>query len=111
MKSFKNFIEIEEAEYKGRKVDLNDPKRASDGKKKFYVYVKNEKGNVIKNESQLFNLKLFDDQNPRGIIGISLVFAILITPSETTSFGPLGPSGVIPMYCSSRINLNNDLSE
>ena len=39
---------IEEAEYKGRKVDLNDPKRASDGKKKFYVYVKNEKGNVIK---------------------------------------------------------------
>ena len=48
MKSFKNFTEIEEAEYKGRKVDLNDPKRASDGKKKFYVYVKNEKGNVIK---------------------------------------------------------------
>ena len=33
MKSFKNFTEIEEAEYKGRKVDLNDPKRASDGKK------------------------------------------------------------------------------
>ena len=48
MKSFKNFTEIEEAEYKGRKVDLNNPTRASDGKKKFYVYVKNEKGNVIK---------------------------------------------------------------
>ena len=35
MKSFKNFTEIEEAEYKGRKVDLNNPTRASDGKKKF----------------------------------------------------------------------------
>ncbi len=39
---------IEEAEYKGRKVKLNDPMRSNDGKKKFYVYVKNEKGNVIK---------------------------------------------------------------
>ena len=39
---------IEESEYQGKKVKLNDPKRASDGKKKFYVYVKNEKGNVVK---------------------------------------------------------------
>ena len=35
-----------EAEYKGKEVKLNDPKRG--GKKKFYVYVKNDKGNVIK---------------------------------------------------------------
>jgi len=41
-------LEITEAEYQGRKVKLNDPTRSSDGKKKFYVYVKNEKGNVIK---------------------------------------------------------------
>ena len=41
-------LEITEAEYQGRKVKLNDPMRSSDGKKKFYVYVKNEKGNVIK---------------------------------------------------------------
>lgn len=41
-------LQIEAAEYKGRKVKLNDPSRSSDGKKKFYVYVKNEKGNVIK---------------------------------------------------------------
>jgi len=41
-------LEITEAEYKGRKVTLNDPMRSSDGKKKFYVYVKNEKGNVVK---------------------------------------------------------------
>jgi hypothetical protein len=40
--------EIEESEYQGKKVKLNDPTRASDGKKKFYVYVKNEKGNVVK---------------------------------------------------------------
>ena len=41
-------LEITEAEYQGRKVKLNDPFRSNDGKKKFYVYVKNEKGNVIK---------------------------------------------------------------
>ena len=41
-------LEITEAEYQGKKVQLNNPTRSSDGKKKFYVYVKNEKGNVIK---------------------------------------------------------------
>ena len=35
-----------EAEYKGKEVELNSPKRG--GKKKFFVYVKNDKGNVIK---------------------------------------------------------------
>ena len=39
-------IELEEAEYKGRKVDLNSPTRSS-GPKKYKVYVKNEKGNVV----------------------------------------------------------------
>tara|TARA_B100000131_G_scaffold322668_1_gene377488 strand:- start:471 stop:1073 length:603 start_codon:yes stop_codon:yes gene_type:complete len=39
---------ITEAEYKGRKVELNNPSRSNDGKKKFYVYVKNDKGNIIK---------------------------------------------------------------
>ena len=40
---------IMEAEYQGRKVELNEPFRAPKGdSKKFYVYVKNEKGNVIK---------------------------------------------------------------
>ena len=39
-------LEITEAEYQGKKVKLNDPVRG--GSKKFYVYVKNEKGNVIK---------------------------------------------------------------
>ena len=38
--------ELEEAEYRGRKVKLNSPKRG--GSKKYYVYVKNKKGNVIK---------------------------------------------------------------
>ena len=47
MKKFRDYIL--EAEYEGRKVELNDPFRAPKGdKKKFYVYVKNEKGNVIK---------------------------------------------------------------
>ena len=35
-----------EAEYKGRDVDLNDPMRSS-GPKKYKVYTKNDKGNVI----------------------------------------------------------------
>jgi hypothetical protein len=60
MKTFKKFIEKEkccdecydhviiESIYKDKKVKLNDPKRSTDGKKKFYVYVKNEKGNIIK---------------------------------------------------------------
>jgi hypothetical protein len=37
---------ISEAEYKGKKVQLNKPKRG--GSKKFYVYVKSKKGNVKK---------------------------------------------------------------
>ena len=40
---------VEESEYQGKKVKLNDPFRAPKGdRKKFYVYVKNEKGNVIR---------------------------------------------------------------
>ena len=48
MKTFKEFSncecfrhELTEAEYQGKKVELNNPTRSSDGKKKFYVYVKN----------------------------------------------------------------------
>lgn len=63
MKSFRRYIEesidacceqcteelvLEEAEYQGKKVTLNDPFRTSDGPKKFSVYVKNDKGNVVK---------------------------------------------------------------
>ena len=40
---------VEEAEYEGRKVKLNDPFRLPSGsKRKFAVYVKNDKGNVVK---------------------------------------------------------------
>lgn len=38
---------FELAEYKGRKVELDKPFRTPDGPKKFGVYVKNDKGNVI----------------------------------------------------------------
>ena len=40
--------QITESEYQGRKVKLNDPFRNTDGNSKFSVYVKNEKGNVVK---------------------------------------------------------------
>ena len=36
------------SEYQGRKVTLNKPFRTPDGPKKRSVYVKNEKGNVVK---------------------------------------------------------------
>ena len=39
---------MEEAEYQGRKVTLNKPFLTPDGPKKRSVYVKNEKGNVVK---------------------------------------------------------------
>ena len=37
---------ITEAEYQGTKVKLNDPIRVQDGKSKFKVYTKNEKGDI-----------------------------------------------------------------
>lgn len=39
---------IKEAEYQGKKVTLNKPFRTPKGPKKFSVYVKNDKGNVVK---------------------------------------------------------------
>lgn len=39
---------ILEAEYRGRKVSLNKPFRTPSGPKKFAVYTKNDKGNVVK---------------------------------------------------------------
>jgi hypothetical protein len=39
---------LSEAEYRGRKVNLNSPFRTPGGPKKFSVYVKNKTGNVIK---------------------------------------------------------------
>lgn len=41
-------FELNEAEYQGREVSLGKPFRTPSGPKKFSVYVKNEKGNVVK---------------------------------------------------------------
>lgn len=38
----------EESEHEGKKVTLNKPFRTPDGPKKFSVYVKNDKGNIVK---------------------------------------------------------------
>jgi hypothetical protein len=46
--SFREFLDIQEAEYQGRKVELNKPFRTPNGPKKFGVYVTNDKGNTIK---------------------------------------------------------------
>lgn len=40
--------QLDEAEYQGRKVKLGKPVRSSDGPKKFHVFVRNPKGNVVK---------------------------------------------------------------
>jgi hypothetical protein len=41
--------DLNEAEYRGKKVELNKPRRMS-GKRKFRVFTKNENGNVVKVE-------------------------------------------------------------
>jgi hypothetical protein len=40
--------EINEAEYRGKKVKLNKPFRTPSGPKKFSVYTKNKSGNIVK---------------------------------------------------------------
>jgi hypothetical protein len=42
-----NIVHLNEAEYQGKKVTLNKPFRLSGENKKFGVYVKNDKGNVV----------------------------------------------------------------
>lgn len=46
-KKFLNIIMEKEGEYEGRTVKLEKPFRTPDENKKFAVYVKNDKGNVI----------------------------------------------------------------
>jgi len=46
MKALEAWKSMQEAEYRGKDVPLNKPKRG--GSKKFYVYTKNKKGNVVK---------------------------------------------------------------
>lgn len=45
---FYNDLIVEEAEHQGKKVKLNDPFRTPGGPKKFSVYVRNDRGNVVK---------------------------------------------------------------
>ncbi len=53
---------------------------------------------MTKKVSQDLKRKLLEDQKPQGIIGVLVALAIFTIPSETVSLGPLGPSGVIPIY-------------
>ena len=70
-KSFKEHLKeepmISEGEYQGKKVTLNKPFRTSGGPKKFSVYVKNEKGNVVKVNFGDPNMEIKrDDPNRRS---------------------------------------------
>ena len=57
---------IEDAEYQGKKVKLNDPIRNPSGsKKKFKVYVKNDKDNVVKVEFGDPNMEIKRDDPKR----------------------------------------------
>jgi hypothetical protein len=47
-KNGRTLVLVRAAKYQGRTVKLNKPFRTPDGPKKFSVYVKNEKGNVVK---------------------------------------------------------------
>jgi len=46
--SIDKYLDEGSAEYQGRKVNLNNPTRSDSKKKKYMVYVKNDKGNVVK---------------------------------------------------------------
>jgi len=46
--SIDKYLDEGSAEYQGRKVNLNNPTRSDNKKKKYMVYVKNDKGNVVK---------------------------------------------------------------
>jgi superfamily I DNA and/or RNA helicase len=46
--SIDKYLEENKAEYDGRKVSLNNPTRSDNPKKKYMVYVRNDKGNVVK---------------------------------------------------------------
>ena len=70
-----------------------------------------ENGLVIKKESHDFNVLYLDEAKPIGIIGTWVAFDILIMPSETFWFGPLGPSGVMPIYCEFFYNEKTCLSD
>lgn len=48
LKELVHLCQLDEAEYQGKQVQLNKPFRTPSGPKKFSVYVKNAKGNVIK---------------------------------------------------------------
>ena len=61
---------------------------------------------MTKNESHEFNFLNLEEAKPIGIMGTWVVFAILIIPSDTFWFGPLGPSGVIPMHFEFLSSLN-----
>ena len=59
-------LEITEAEYQGKTVKLNDPIRTSENpNKKFKVYVKNDKGNVVKVEYGDPNMEIKRDDPAR----------------------------------------------
>jgi hypothetical protein len=45
---FEDVEDIHEAEYRGRKVNLNRPFRTPSGPRKFGVYTKNQSGNIVK---------------------------------------------------------------
>ena len=67
MKSFREYIQnnkdVQEAEYQGRKVPLGKPMKGDVKKSK--VYVKNEKGNVVKVNFGDKNMTIKKDQPAR----------------------------------------------
>lgn len=64
--------ELSEAEYKGKKVELNKPRRGGSGGKKFHVFVKNPKtGNVKKisfGDSTGLSVKIQDPKAKKSFV-------------------------------------------
>ena len=87
MRELNEWGEIEEAaEYQGRKVTLNKPFYTPDGPKKSSVYVKNDKGNVIKVNfgDPNMEIKRDDPERKRGLPCSTSVILIQVLKTKST---------------------------
>lgn len=64
-KKVPNCIPVNENEYKGKKITLNKPFNTPNGPKKYSVYVKNDKGNIVKVNFGDPNMKIKRDNLER----------------------------------------------
>ena len=81
----KSFKKAQSAEYQGRKVQLGKPFRTPKGPKKMPVYVKNDKGNVVKVNFGDPNMKVKKSDPARRKVsaGITVLIRVHVGKHDT----------------------------